>query len=89
MKVREHIWVADRCLVCGASSWAKVRAMAALAGKGDPGPNDERQCLEREDYVGTLRPEPSRRHYACEDFEEIKKRAEEVAREPLSGNVDD
>lgn len=84
MKIREHVWVADACLVCGAMSWAKLRAQAVLAGKTDPGTTDERQCLEREDYVSDLRPEPKRREYACEQFEEIKRRADEVAKESVA-----
>jgi hypothetical protein len=82
-KVREHVWVGDRCLVCGALIYPELRSQKVSAGETDPGPVDGRQCLEREDYVGTLRPEPSRRQYACEQFSEIKARADEVAAERL------
>lgn len=84
MKVREHIWVADKCVVCGAMSWAKVRAQAVLAGKGDPGVEDERQCLEREDHITDLRPEPARRQFAYQDWDTIHARVVEREKERLA-----
>lgn len=78
MKIREHVWVADKCIWCGAPAWAAVRAQAVLLGKGDPGPDDERTCRERDDYQHDLSPEPARREVACEAFDEIKKRVDEL-----------
>jgi hypothetical protein len=88
-KVREHVWVGDRCLVCGALTYSELRSQKVSAGETDPGPVDGRQCLEREDYVGTLRPEPSRRQYACEQFSEIKARLHEVEGERLREGAGD
>jgi hypothetical protein len=65
--IREHVWVADKCIVCGALAWARIRAEAVMLGKGDPGPTDERQCLERDDFQRDLCPAPARRVPACED----------------------
>lgn len=87
MKIRERVWVADQCVICGASSWAKLRAQAVLACKGDPGVADERQCLEREDHVGELRPEPQRRQYASESFDEIGARVTELEKERQSAGA--
>ena len=84
MKIREHVWVADKCIICGANSWAKVRAQAVLAGKGDPGVTDERQCLERENYISGLCPEPARRQFASEDFDTIGARLEEIRAEAVA-----
>jgi hypothetical protein len=89
MKVREHVWVADVCIICGAQSWAKLRAQAVLLGKGDPGVADERACLEREDYAGELRPEPKRREYAVEDADTISARLVELAKERLPADHGD
>lgn len=81
MKLREHVWVFDKCTICGADAWAKIRAQAVMLGKSDPGPTDERQCLERDDYQHDLRPEPARRAVMCEDADAIKKRIDELAAE--------
>lgn len=78
MKVREHVWVANKCIICGAYAWARVRSNAVLEGKMDPGPGDERQCLERDDHQHDLCPEPARRVTACEDADAIKKRIDEL-----------
>lgn len=83
MKVREHVWVNDKCIVCGALSWAKVRANAVFKRMVDPGPTDERQCLEREDHQHDIRPEPARREIACESADAIKKRIDELAAERI------
>lgn len=40
-------------------------------------------CLQRAIPASELRPEPARREYACEAFEEIGKRLVEVAKESL------
>lgn len=83
MKVREHIWVVDKCVVCGAMSWERLCSLAAAAGKAIP-LTDERQCLEREDHVGKLCPEPARRQIASEAFDEIGARAAELEKERLA-----
>lgn len=85
MKIREHYWINDRCLFCGAIALATLRAQAALAGKTAPTEADERQCIEREDYVGSLAPEPKRRQYALDDYEAISARMAELAKERLLG----
>jgi hypothetical protein len=83
MKVREHIWVADKCLACGAIAWEKLCSLAAAAGKAIP-LTDERQCIEREDYVGKLCPEPARRQFALNAFDEIGARMVEIEKERLA-----
>jgi len=78
MKLREHVWVFDKCIVCGAFAWATVRSKAVLEGKTDPGTTDERTCLERDDYQTRLCPAPARRQFAYEDFDTIKRRIDEI-----------
>lgn len=81
MKVREHIWVASRCVACGAQDWAAICRIAITAGKGVISGPDERQCIEREDYIVALCPEPARRHPACEDTDTIAARIADLYRE--------
>lgn len=71
MKIREHTYLAGKCLWCGAKDMGRLIAEARARGDtGDLKP-DTRSCIEREDHTGGLRPEPARRLYACEDTSTI------------------
>lgn len=81
MKIREHYWINDRCLFCGATALATLREQAAREGRAVPSDADERQCIEREDHVGALAPKPARRQYAIDDYDTISARLAELAEE--------
>jgi hypothetical protein len=83
MKVREHIWVGEKCIACGAIAWERLCSLAAVAGKAIP-LTDERQCIEREDYAGALCPEPARRQFALDAYDEIGARMAEIEKERLA-----
>lgn len=81
MKVREHTYVAGKCLWCGAKDVALLIAAARARGDTDDVEPDTRTCIERDDYSGRLRPEPARRLYACEDADTITGRIAEIEAE--------
>jgi hypothetical protein len=83
MKVRQHVWVADRCLMCGAISWERLRSLGAASGNDSFDGEDRRQCIEREDYAGALMPEPARRQLMCEAFDDIGARMTEIEKERI------
>ena len=83
MKVSEHVRAGEKCIACGAMSWARLCSLAAAAGKAIP-LTDERQCIEREDHVGKLCPEPARRQFVYEAFAEIGARVVELEKERLA-----
>lgn len=71
MKIREHTALPNgRCQWCGA---APVNGIGSGYG--------EKTCLEREDHIGRLMPEPRRRQFAHLDAETINARLAELAAE--------
>ena len=83
-KVKQHVWAGSYCIYCGALTFPRLQHY--LGGLGKPVPQtDERQCVERYDYVngGKLAPEPSRRQYACDDADVISARLRELRAEAV------
>jgi hypothetical protein len=67
MKIREHIFIGDRCL------WCRARYAERT----------QRSCVEREDYIDPkqIRRDVGIRVLACEDAETITRRLAELAAE--------
>lgn len=92
MKVQEHSFAAGICIWCGAKDLPTLLAMAKSLGiHGEAPPPEQRSCIEREDYAGKLCPEPQRRQYACEDFDAILGRVNQIKEEaqprcPITSN---
>lgn len=72
MQIRQHEWNQfGWCVHCGAAIWERVRAW--YDGRATILPKeDTRQCIERDSRA--IRPEPTRREFACEDAETISAR---------------
>ncbi len=84
MVVREHRWVAGKCMHCGAPDWPSV-LQVHLDRCQTPPMRDERICVPRDDHQDQrkLRPEPKRREYACEAYDAINARLKEVMAEAV------
>ncbi len=75
MKIREHSQArgpGNRCLYCG-----------AVPGQGDGNDFGERQCVERDDHGGKLKPEPALRERAADDADTISDRIKEIEAERM------
>lgn len=81
MLVRKHVWVGGGCVYCGAVSWETIVQQHHLRNEVPP-ESDTRLCVKRDDS-GDAQPEPKRRVYACEAWDEINARLREVQAEAV------
>lgn len=72
MNQQKHEFVNGRCVHCGAMDNPQSQMLT---------------CLQRAIPKDELRPEPARRQYSCEAFDDIKARLDELAKERLPESV--